>query len=122
MLRRPTIEAFRRLQRRGVCNEDSRLRDGSQRRHAWVGDGQADMFNKWRPLFNRGKIDLMISGHLHRYAVIQPKKGIHGYAMIIGGGPKDRQATIIRVDATKKKLEVTMTRDDGEVVGRYELD
>jgi len=41
--------------------------------------------------------------------------------MIIGGGPKDGEATVIRVTASKKKLEVTMTRDDGEVVGTYEL-
>lgn len=83
--------------------------------------GTTDLYNKWRPLFNRGKIDLMISGHTHRYAVVQPEKGIHNYPVIVGGGPKNGQATIIRVDATKDKLEVTMTRDDGEVAGRYEV-
>ena len=64
----------------------------------------------------------MISGHTHRYAVVQPAKGIHNYPVIIGGAPKDGQATVIRVDAKKDKLEVTMTRNDGEVVGRYESD
>ena len=84
--------------------------------------GTTDLYNKWRPLFNRGKIDLMISGHTHRYAVVQPEKGIHNYPVIIGGAPKNGQATFIRVDATKDKLEVTMTRDDGEVAGKYESD
>jgi len=83
--------------------------------------GQTDMNNKWRPLLNRGKIDLLISGHTHKYSVLEPEKGIRSYPMIIGGAPKDGEATVIRVDASKKKLEVTMTRNDGEVVGRYEL-
>ena len=36
--------------------------------------GVTDLHNKWRPLFNQGKIDLMISGHTHRYAVVEPKR------------------------------------------------
>jgi len=84
--------------------------------------GVTDLYNKWRPLFNQGKIDLMICGHTHRHAVVEPKKGIHDYPVVIGGSPKDGEAAIIRVDATREKLEVTMTRDDGEVVGTYRLD
>jgi len=42
--------------------------------------------------------------------------------VIIGGSPKDGEATIIRVDATMDELEATMTRDDGEVVGTCRID
>jgi len=84
--------------------------------------GVADLYNKWRPLFNQGKIDLMMSGHTHRYAMLEPEGGVHDYPMVIGGSPKDGEATIIRVDATRHELELTMTRDDGEVVGTYRID
>ncbi len=83
--------------------------------------GTNDLYEKWRPLFNQGKIDLMISGHTHRYAVVAPEKGVRDYPMIIGGSPKEGRATVIGVDATQDKLNVTMTRDDGEVVGKYQV-
>jgi predicted phosphodiesterase len=83
--------------------------------------GTNDLYEKWRPLFNQGKIDLMISGHTHRYAVVAPDKGIRDYPMVIGGSPKEGRATVIRVDATKDKLEVAMTRDDGEIVGTHQI-
>ncbi len=83
--------------------------------------GLMDLYNKWRPVFNQGKIDLMISGHTHVYSVIEPVAGVHDYPIILGGGPKDGEATFIRVDATPQKLDVTTTRDDGEVVGTYHL-
>lgn len=83
--------------------------------------GTNDLYEKWRPLFNQGKIDLMISGHTHRYAVVAPEEGIRNYPMTIGGSPKDGQATVIRVDGTKDNLNVVMTRDDGEVVGTYQV-
>jgi predicted phosphodiesterase len=84
--------------------------------------GVTDIYNKWRPAFNQGKIDLMISGHTHGYAVVESEKGIHDYPIMIGGGPKDGEATFIQVDASRDKIEVTMTRDDGEVVGTYRID
>lgn len=83
--------------------------------------GPTDLHSKWRPLFNQGEIDLMLCGHTHRYAVIEPEKGMRDYPTIIGGGPKDGEATIIRVDASKDKLQVIMSRDDGEVVATYQI-
>jgi len=83
--------------------------------------GPTDLYNTWRPLFNTGKIDLMLSGHLHRYMVVEPEKGIRDYPMIIGGAPQAGQATVIRVDAAPDKLEVTMTTDAGQIVGTYRV-
>ena len=68
-----------------------------------------------------GRIDLMICGHTHRYAVVAPQAGVHDYPMVIGGGPKAGKAVVIRVDTTKDKLQVTMTRDDGQIVGAYTI-
>lgn len=82
--------------------------------------GPDDLYNKWRPLLNQGNIDLMISGHTHQYAVVPAEKGICDYPVIIGGAPKEGQATVIRVDATEDTLRVIMKTDDDQVVGTYE--
>ncbi len=81
--------------------------------------GPDDMYQTWRPLVNEGKVDLMISGHTHRYEVRQPVEGQSVYPIVIGGAPKKGEAVVIRVDATNEALSVTMTRDDGEIVGTY---
>ncbi len=84
--------------------------------------GPDDMYQTWRPLYNQGKIDLVISGHTHRYEIRPPVRGNADYPVIIGGAPKEGAAVVIRVDATKEHLGVTMTRDDGEIVGTYTID
>lgn len=81
------------------------------------GHGPNDMHRKWTSLLNEGKLDLMICGHKHRYEIVEPKEGVRDYPMVIGGGPKPGAATLIRVDATTTALDVTMTTDDGDVVG-----
>jgi len=83
--------------------------------------GPDDMYQTWRPLFNEGKIDLMISGHTHHYEIRPPVEGQCDYPTIIGGAPQKGAAVAIRVDATTDRLSVTMTRDDGEIVGTYAI-
>jgi len=84
--------------------------------------GPDDMYQTWRPLYNEGKIDLVISGHTHHYEIRPPVEGQCDYATIIGGAPQKGAATVIRVDATADHLGVTMTRDDGQIVGTYAID
>lgn len=71
----------------------------------------------WGPIFNAGKVDLLISGHTHRYGIHQPVKGDHNYPIVIGGGPKDTKRTIIKVKADKNALVLHMTDDAGKEVG-----
>lgn len=84
--------------------------------------GPDDMYQTWRPLYNEGQIDLMISGHTHHYEIRLPVEGLCDYPTIIGGAPQDGAATVIRVDAAADHLRVTMTRDDGQIVGTYAID
>jgi len=84
--------------------------------------GPDAMYQKWRPVLNRSTIDLMVCGHTHRYTVEMPEKGVRHYPRVIGGGPKTGEATLIRLDATADKLDVTMTRDDGHVVGTCHIE
>jgi len=83
--------------------------------------GTADCFEKFAPLLNKGKVDLLITAHTHRYQYLEPKPGEHDYPMVNGGGPNKGRATLIRVDADKTRIELTMTRDDGEVLEKREI-
>lgn len=73
------------------------------------------------PLFNKGEIDLLISGHTHKYGTYKADPKTHNYPIVIGGGPKDEKRTVIKVHATHHKLALSVVRDDGETVGEVNL-
>ena len=82
-----------------------------------------ELFN---PLFNKGKIDIAISGHTHRYKTHDADPATHHYPIVIGGGPGfvgrgGGTRTIIKVKADRKELSLQMLVDDGSVVGNYHL-
>lgn len=73
----------------------------------------------FEPLINRGKVDLVLSGHTHRYKVHLPEKGLNNYPLFIGGGPKDGTRTLTKITATRTELKVRMISDNGTEVGSY---
>lgn len=75
----------------------------------------------FHPLFEKYQIDLVVSGHTHRYGVHAPSEE-HRYPIIIGGGPKTGNRTVIQLQANTKQLQIKMIRDDGELVGEYVLE
>jgi predicted phosphodiesterase len=77
-------------------------------------DGRA----KWHDLLVKGKVDLVISGHTHRFAYHAPEPG-RPYGQLIGGGPQVAVATLIRGRADTNGLKVTMQKLDGTEVGSY---
>ena len=84
--------------------------------------GTLDCRKEWAGILNDANIDLHISGHTHRPAVLDPVENEHNYPIFIGGGPQDERYTIIRVVADQEKLKVTMTKDGGEQIGSYEIE
>lgn len=72
------------------------------------------------PLLNKANIDIQISGHTHRYGTYDAD-ATHNYPVVIGGGPIEGNRTLIKLQATSKVLNLSMVRDDGEVVGKYSL-
>lgn len=72
------------------------------------------------PLFEQYKIDVVISGHTHRYGIHDPQAD-HAYPIIIGGGPKEGTRTLIRLDADEKRLTISMKADNAETVGAYTI-
>lgn len=73
------------------------------------------------PLFDKYKIDLFIAGHTHRFGVFDPVPGKHHYPIIIGGGPKEGNRTIMKIKADQQMLNLSMLKDDGTEVGKYTL-
>lgn len=70
------------------------------------------------PLLNKGKVDLLLSGHTHRYATHDPD-ATHSFPIVIGGGPLEGKRTLMKMHVTPKELNLRMIRDDGEEVGKY---
>lgn len=73
----------------------------------------------FEPLLNAGKVDLVLSGHTHKYMVHQPNKEANHYPLIIGGGPKEGTRTLTKIIANDRELKVSMLDDSGNEVGNY---
>ena len=72
-------------------------------------------------LFNKHKVDILVSGHTHTHGVYAPQKGEHNYPIIIGGGSKDGRRTLIQLHVDEKNLIVSMLNDSGDEIGKYEI-
>lgn len=83
--------------------------------------GSEECRRLFAPLFKKGKIDLLICAHLHRYSVHDPDPATHPYPIIIGGGPTTGKRTLIKVNADRMHLNLQVLRDDGAEVGKYAL-
>lgn len=71
------------------------------------------------PLLNKGKVDLVLSGHTHKYIIHQPNKETNAYPIVIGGGPKDGNRTLTKITANANELKVSMLDDQNREVGNY---
>ncbi len=91
--------------------------------HFYSGDWHGTMHCRelFAPLFDKHKVDMVISGHTHKHGVFAPEKGKHNYPIIIGGGPKEGSRTLIKVKADEQRIDLKMIRDDGQEVGSYRV-
>jgi len=74
-------------------------------RAPWIRDN-------WSPMLSKAGIDLMISGHTHRYSEL-PADGKRTYPIVVGG-----TNTVIRVDVSPERLRLTTFNDDGTVLSQ----
>lgn len=72
------------------------------------------------PVLNKARIDLQLSGHTHRYTTHEANSD-HNFPIMIGGGPITGNRTLIKLHADNKEMNVSMTKDDGEVVGKLRI-
>ncbi|MCE5186012.1 MAG: metallophosphoesterase family protein [Planctomycetaceae bacterium] len=83
--------------------------------------GSNDIFTKWTPLFNQGKLDLLICGHTHRHEILEAEPPARTYPIVIGGCWRQPQQMVIRVDVTRDNLDVTLTCPDNTPAGTYTI-
>src|SRR5690606_3306366 len=72
------------------------------------------------PLFEKYQPDVVISGHVHRHGIFMPREE-HSFPLIIGGGPREGERTLIRLAASRNDLNIVMMKDDGSVVGKFDV-
>ena len=72
------------------------------------------------PLFEKYKVDVVISGHTHRHGV-HLANDEHSFPIVIGGGPQEGKRTIIHLAADRSKLSIAMKDDSGRIVGELTI-
>lgn len=89
--------------------------------HSGEWHGPSHCRELFSPLFEKNNVDVVISGHTHRLGIHPPEQE-HAYHIVIGGGPREGNRTLVHVAADKQKLSVTMLKDDGSEVGTVIID
>ncbi|ERJ59361.1 FN3 domain-containing metallophosphoesterase family protein [Sphingobacterium paucimobilis] len=80
----------------------------------WHGSNHAASL--FQPLLNKGKVDLVLSGHIHQCKFFGPTSGANNYPIVTGGGPKDGSRTLIKLHADMKQIKVEMIGDLGQKI------
>lgn len=86
--------------------------------YSGTGHGTLHCREVFGPILNQAKIDVLISGHTHKYGIHPKVEGEHDYPIVIGGGPKEGTRTLIKVQADENNLALEMVNDAGLVVGK----
>lgn len=80
------------------------------------GHGGQDITKKWGPILNQANIDIVISGHHHRFSLIDPTEGKNNFPVLILG--KDM---ILKADVSEKNLSFSIRNTRGELVDAFVL-
>ena len=100
--------------------------------------GVQQITDEFLPLFNRASIDLMVSGHTHRYELIQPTEEKLRVPMIVDAPEKPFDAppsagdilfpvivngtgTVVRVDVSGRTMRVRALDLQGKTLAEFEL-
>ena len=80
--------------------------------------GARRMRERFAPLFDKGRVHAVISGHNHKAELVEPcpdaARGFR-WPVFIGGAHPLEKATVIRVDADARRLAIRCIRSDGTV-------
>ena len=73
--------------------------------------GASDITTKFGPIFNNAGIDLMISGHHHRFAIIKDGEKGNRFPIVILG-----QDMFLSTEVSKERLSIRVTDKEGALV------
>jgi 3',5'-cyclic AMP phosphodiesterase CpdA len=80
------------------------------------GHGANDITMKWGPILNEAGIDLMISGHRHRFGMIEINENGNRFPIIVLG-----QDMFLTTDVMKERLTIRLTDKEGAVVDTIDV-
>ncbi len=78
--------------------------------------GATEVTNKWGPILNRAKVDLVINGHTHRFERINKTTGKNNFPILITG-----KKMILETQVSPDELSCTVTNTEGELVDSFTL-
>ena len=77
-------------------------------------EGGAERWTAWA---NQAKVDLVIAGHMHRFAYIKPGDRKNDYPILVVG-----QDQLAKVEATDTQLRVSVVAKDGSPVHSFQIE
>ena len=80
------------------------------------GHGSNDITEKWGGILNDANIDIVISGHHHRYARMEPEEGKNQFPVLILG--KDM---IMQTDVSEKDLFFSIRNKNDQLVDEFSI-
>ena len=90
-----------------------------------TGHGPADCSAKFAPILNKAGVDLLLTGHTHRFKVIRQQKGVTNFPIIVGGAPlseKDQtKTTYTLVEVSKAGINCYLKKVNGEVIEEVKI-
>lgn len=78
------------------------------------GHGGMDLTGKWGPILNGANIDLVISGHTHRFQIMEAREGQNTFPVLILG--KDM---MLKADVSPEQLSLSIRDIKGKVVNEF---
>ncbi len=78
--------------------------------------GASDITTKFGPILNSAGIDLMISGHHHRFAVIKNEERGNQFPIVVLG-----QDMFLTTDVSEDRLSIRVTNKEGAEVDSFEV-
>lgn len=79
--------------------------------------GASQVHTLWSPILNEAHIDLVLCGHTHRFARIDPNESANRYPILINAPD-----TVVQIEASGSRLEVKAKRTDGGIVDTFALE
>ena len=70
----------------------------------------------WRPVLEKAPFDICLNAHLHKYAYHAKGSQKCAYPVIVGGGNRVENATVIVLEKKKNELKVKVLNAKGETL------
>ncbi len=70
----------------------------------------------WSEVLNRSNISLALNGHTHRFAYHEPGSKGNAYPVVIGGGYKDTDATVMILSKIGKTMNLKVFSYEGKIL------